>query len=224
MPCNQDLLEFNRNNRTAVKFADKATDDYLLARLGFQQALCSACEVATQAVEKFLKAYLLFRDPSLAGSAEIVRKAVERTARGLGRKKERGHDVEAALDLSIIWQLPCSNDLRMRLNRINSYYDLRYPDSGGPTALGSSEIRDIDEAVFEIWDAFEAVNADYYHACGLMRPIYGHFIHVKNPLAAHFFNVMTSNNQSWENRRYRLEHGIGERLLKWYLKTDASVC
>jgi hypothetical protein len=70
MRTKEDLQEFNGKNGVAVQFAEKAKDDYLLARSGIQEGLFSAFEVATHGLEKLLKAYLLFRDESLAGSAQ----------------------------------------------------------------------------------------------------------------------------------------------------------
>src|SRR5687767_11309493 len=173
MPASVDLLEFTRQNKDAGKFAYKASEDYLLARLGMSDALWSSFEMATQAVEKLLKAYLLFTDSSLSGKAENVRKAIAARARLRGRTQELGHDVAAALELAKENGLPGSPDLEGRILRINAYYERRYPNGGWLGSLSTGEITDVDEAVFEIWDAFKDINADYHYACGILMPVYG---------------------------------------------------
>jgi DNA-binding NarL/FixJ family response regulator len=160
------LQVFLSKNRDAWQFAYKASQDYLLTRLGMKNGMSSSFEMATQAIEKLLKSYLLFTDLTLGGDAEKVRSSVSAKAKGLGRKHEPGHDVEAALDLAIENGMRITAGLRSRVVRINGYYAHRYPRNGYgyPTAgLSTAEISDVDKAVFEIWDAFKAINADYYY-------------------------------------------------------------
>jgi len=171
--------------------------------------------MATQAVEKLLKSYLLFRDRSLGGSEDAVRKAVSDKARAGGRTSEPGHDVQAALALAEPLGLACSADLWTRVGRIDSYYELRYP-GGGPQTLSSTEADDVDEAVFELWDAFEAINPDYYYTGGIMTPIYAHLLDMQNPLGRMYFEFMTAGNQSYVRRQARIENGIKERFARWY--------
>lgn len=209
-----ELVEFNGRNRQAYKFADKALDDYLLARLGIQHFLTSAFEMSTQAVEKLLKSYLLFKDPSLGGSAQKLRKAIKNRSKArfklFGRKEEDGHDVEAALDLAARLGLSCSTDLRTRLARINDYYARRYPDCGGPTTLCGAELEDVDEAVFEIWDSFQAIHPDYYYVCGISKHVYA--LHVNDGDLFNWFRIMSAGNLSYARRKQSIEAGIKERL------------
>jgi hypothetical protein len=204
-----ELQEFNRRNGAAVEFADKALDDYLLARCGIQHFLVSAFEVSTQAVEKLLKSYLLFKDPRFGGSPERLKKALIARSKQLGRKKD-GHDVEVAVDLAAPLGLCCSTDLRRRLARINSYYGRRYPDCGGPTTLCGAELEDVDEAVFEIWDSFKEIHPDYYYRCGISRPVCTWLM--KGADLFHWFKIMSAGNLSYARRKESIEAGIEERL------------
>jgi hypothetical protein len=214
----QDFLVLNRD---AWMFAKKASDDYLLARFGLLNALWSGFEMATQATEKLIKSYLLFADLSLKSSAEEVRRAVSKESKSLGRTYEVGHDVEACLLLASRAGLPVSKDLKDRIKRINEYYALRYPDNGGPTSLSTNEINDVDEAIFEIWDAFEKINEDYFYICGIMTPVYAELSmrrHEGNiPFVKHEFQIISEGNNSYNIRKTKLEEGIYSRLKVWYL-------
>jgi hypothetical protein len=220
MPASQDLQDFLRRHPTAWQFAWKASEDYLLARFGIRRGLWSGFEMATQAIEKLLKSYLLFRDASLGGSEDAVRKAVSAKAKARGRTSELGHDVQSALALAEPLGLACSADLSARVARIDSYYELRYP-GGGPQSLAAAEADDVDEAIFEVWDAFEAINPDYFYTTGIMWPLYAFLMDIEHrgessPLALSYYGFLAEANQSYERRRVRLENGIKERIALWY--------
>jgi hypothetical protein len=214
-----DLQNFLRSNKQAWRFVWKATDDYLLARFGILNALWSSFEMATQATEKLLKGYLLFTDSALCGDADKVRWAVSHKAKELGRRQEFGHDIEACIALASAAGLQCSTDLRARLVRINSYYSQRYPDTDELQLLSTKEVDDVDQAIFEIWDAFKNINRDYYYTCGLSMPVYT--IHAdrrgqRSPISRYLFQTLTLKNKAYEIRRDDLEIGIEKRLTEWY--------
>lgn len=212
------LHDHNRTNRAACRFAEKALDDYLLARLGIQHGLVSSFEVSTTSIEKLVKSYLLFRDPSFCGSPEKLYRALTSRSRLSGRSREHGHDVDIAIRMAADLGLTSSEDLRRRLSRINSYYARRYPDNGGPTSLSSTELQDIDEAVFEIWDFFEQINADYYYVCGISMPVYAFVSGMLTGISylPDNFRIMSSGNLAYARRKQHLEAGARERLLSWY--------
>jgi hypothetical protein len=217
----EELQDFLRQNKAAWQFASKASDDYLLARFGMLNTLWSSFEMATQATEKLLKAYLLFTDRTLFGSAKKVQTAVQTKARSLGRPQESGHNVEACLELAAAAGFVHSVDLKSRLIRINSYYGRRYPDGNGPPWLSAEEVHDLDEAVFEIWDAFQRVNSDYHCVSGLMSPIYAVFLEERahggntNPLAARMYKIMTQENKALELRWTCVRDGTQHCLNAW---------
>ncbi len=213
-----ELMDFNRRNRAASRFAEKALDDYLLARFGIQHGLSSGFEMSTQGIEKLLKSYLLFRDPHLSGSAEKLYKALLSRSKRLGRRTEFGHDVEAALSMAADLGLACSDDLGRRLTRINSYYARRYPDCGGPSSLDSGEVDDVDEAVFEIWDSFHEINQDYYYVCGISTPVYATLSRSLRRISyvPHDFLILSGRNLAYAKRKQFLETGITERFFLWH--------
>jgi hypothetical protein len=225
--ASQDLQNFLRSNKQAWRFAWKATDDYLLARFGMLNGLWSSFEMATQATEKLLKGYLLFTDSALCGDADKVRRAVSHKAKGLGRRQEFGHDIEACIALASAAGLPSSTDLSARLVRIKSYYSQRYPDTAELKSLSAGEVDDVDRAIFEIWDAFKTINGDYYYTCGVSMPVYA--IHVDrhgaqhNPISQHVFQILTFKNKAYEMRQHDLEAGIEKRLAEWYPSKSSSV-
>jgi len=220
MATQKELHDFLRQHRLAWQFAWKALDDYLLARLGLLNVLWSGFEMATQACEKLLKAYILFRDNSISGNAEEVRKAVSRRSKASGRRTELGHDVEACLSLATDAGFPRSAEIESRLARINSYYSLRYPDSGGPSGKSTREILDVDEVIFEAWEAFRNINEDYYFTCGIMEPVYS--LSVRNqgdpidPIVKYRYAAMTNGNRAFEVRKGDIEEGIRSCLRTWY--------
>ena len=222
----EELHGFLRQNKDAWQLASKACDDYLLARLGMLNALWSGFEMATQATEKLLKAYLLLTDKTFSGKAKKAQRAVSDKAKSMGRSQEWGHDVQACLELATGTGLQPSVDLRTRLARINSYYGRRYPDSGGPTSISAAEVHDVDEALFEIWDAFRAVNDDYYHVGGLMSPIYSFWLQHRSQagsvhhLLSNNHNIMVVGNRPLADRRVDLQEGILHRLNVWSPKSS----
>jgi hypothetical protein len=220
MPASKDLHRFLRQHPHAWQYASKASDDYLLARLGIRNALWSGFEMATQAAGKLLKSYLLFCAPSLGGQASSVRTAVSKQAKSLGRHHDLAHDVTAALDLAKDVGLACTPSLRTRLARINDYYLRRYPERGGLDSIGTDELKDVDNAIFEIWDAFKTVNEDYYYTAGLVTPLYTLYL-TEHSRPAHQWirnvvDVMTLGNTAYAARQIDIVTGIKARLALWY--------
>lgn len=113
---------FIEGHGDALRFADTALEDYLLARFGISNLLLSGYELGTQAVEKLLKAFLLFGDPIFGKKEANVLRAICARARELGRKEQLAHDVVAALDVAANGGFSPSPGIRARLLRINAYY------------------------------------------------------------------------------------------------------
>jgi hypothetical protein len=130
-----ELQAFLRAHRNAWPFAAKATNDYLLARIGMPRGLWSAFEVAGQATEKLLKAYILFRN---GGSIADMRSKIASASKARGRKGERLHDIEAAFAVACQYGMRSPDGLQARLARINLYHDQRYR-----TAQSSSTRQDL---------------------------------------------------------------------------------
>jgi hypothetical protein len=60
-----ELIEFNRINREAGEFAVAATDDYAACRCCLLNGLFPGLRLGAEAIEKYLKAFVLYGDPSL---------------------------------------------------------------------------------------------------------------------------------------------------------------
>ncbi|GBO53932.1 hypothetical protein APA_1880 [Pseudanabaena sp. lw0831] len=211
--------EFLRQNIDAMQFAEKASDDYLLARCGLLNNLWSSFEMATQSVEKLLKSYLLFTDSSLQGKAHAVYRAVGKESKDLGRTTEAGHNIEACLSLAEKAGLPLSTVLENQIARINAYYNNRYPNDDSPSLLSTSELDSFDAAIFEIWDAFESIDEDYFYVHGIMAHVYSKLLRDRrssSSLLENSFQIMTSGNNSYNVRKAKFEEGIYRRLEEWY--------
>lgn len=205
-------IEFLRAHSVAAQFAQKAAEDYLLARVGIQDGLWSAFEIASQATEKLLKAYLLFRNPALNGNAKAAMQAIGAKARLRGRRYNVGHDVEAAFELSINLGMPSPPALEKRIAKINAYYDLRYPDLGAPMSLGTDEVNDLDESIFHIWDAFKPLDDDYFYLCGIPQPILISFMHPPQHYIRRRVRALTGANLAYRHRQADIEAGIRNRI------------
>lgn len=210
MQTQKEFQDFLRKNINACRLAEKASEDYLLARLGISNALWSGFEMTTQATEKLLKSYLLFADLSLKGDQDQVRRVVSTES---NRKYERGHDVEACLSLASKNGFSSSADILGRIKRINEYYSERY---NRRLSLGTNELKDVDEVIFEIWDAFEIFNEDYFYRCGIMHPVYSELDHSYHGMISQGvqkkFQIMTDHNSAYNARKLKLEKGILSRL------------
>jgi hypothetical protein len=212
-----DPQPFRRANQTAWRFVAKATDDYLLARFGMFPLLTSAFVLATQAVEKYLKGYLLFQDKKLNGSPENVRRAVTQKAKEMGRNQERGHDIEAAVALATDIGFPCSPVLNERIRRLNQFFAMRYP-YGGPTSYGGMDVHEFDATVFGIWEGFKSIDANYYHEAGPFAPVYSlRFAEYHNQANDHVrshFEILTRQNLTYASRNVQIESGIRDLLVR----------
>lgn len=60
-----ELIEFNRIHVDAVKFMIAATDDYVACRCCLLNGLFPGLRLGAEAVEKYLKAFVLFANPSI---------------------------------------------------------------------------------------------------------------------------------------------------------------
>ena len=92
---------------------------------------------------------------------------------------------------------------------------------GGEVLAGFCGSGRRDEAIFEVWDAFEAINPAYYYTTGIMWPIYAYLTDIEHrgepsPLGIKYFAFMTEENRAYERRRARIENGVKERIERWY--------
>lgn len=60
-----ELVEFNRTHKDAGEFAIAATDDYVACRCCLLNGLFPGLRLGAEAIEKYLKAFVLYGDPSL---------------------------------------------------------------------------------------------------------------------------------------------------------------
>ena len=60
-----ELIEFSRLNTRAIEFLAAATDDYIASRCCLLNGMFPGLRLGAEAVEKFLKGFVLFDNPSL---------------------------------------------------------------------------------------------------------------------------------------------------------------
>jgi HEPN domain-containing protein len=129
----KEVLEFSRKHKTAVPLYSEAADNYVAARCCLLNGLFTGLRLASEAVEKLLKAHILLLNPS-----ENV--------------KSFGHDIPRLAErLSELTGSPVSDSRQTLFARLKKHYDSRYPDNAVPFQTKSTgELREIDELVVEL--------------------------------------------------------------------------
>lgn len=124
---------FARQNKLAMQFLMVATDEYAAARCCLFNGLLSGLVLGAQAVEKYLKAFILFRD-----STKNVRK--------LSHKISSLANQASSLDSSF-----SSSQYAQLITKLEQHYNTRYPDNlDASKHMSSSEIDELDQFVIFI--------------------------------------------------------------------------
>ena len=130
-----ELIEFNRIHRDAAEFVIAATDDYVACRCCLLNGLFPGLRLEAEAVEKYLKAFVLYGDSSLD-----IRKYNHRI-------KELA-SVASTLE-------PSFNALQFShvFDRLETHYRHRYPNVPDfRRDASTAELVAIDEAVLHIYE------------------------------------------------------------------------
>jgi hypothetical protein len=106
-----ELQEFSRQHIKAVEFVMAATEDYAACRCCLLNGLFSGLYLGAEAVEKYLKAFLLFVDPSIDVKKEY--------SHGITKLAAKASSVKPGFDLSRFTKV---------LDRLQMHYNNRYPD------------------------------------------------------------------------------------------------
>lgn len=126
----QQMTHFALDHRTATTLLRVATQDYAAARCLAQNLLVTSLIVGAQAIEKFLKAYLLFVDPS---------RNVRKLSHSLPQLLTEVDGVFPRLSL------PRFSGVVERFDR---HYLTRYPDNANAsTSMTTADIFELDELI-----------------------------------------------------------------------------
>lgn len=128
------LMEFSRSNKAAMLLMDQGTSDYVGCRCCLSNGVFSGLELGAQAVEKHLKAMLLFAKPG-------------NNARSFNHKLPllvSAVQAEGIADLSGHIET---------IKKLQGHYQSRYPDNTGKaTSASTDELQIIDELMHDILD------------------------------------------------------------------------
>jgi hypothetical protein len=128
-----ELIEFNRANREASEFVVAATDDYVACRCCLLNGLFPGLRLGAESIEKYLKAFVLYGDPS--------RKV----------KKHRHRIKDLALLASSLKPQFSAVQFGHVIDRLETHYRHRYPDVRDfKRDASTSELVGIDEIVLNI--------------------------------------------------------------------------
>ena len=178
--------------RHAALLVFSANDDYLLCRVGLTRWITAAFIPGHQAIEKYLKAFIVFADPEVSDASDIRRLIKKRGSgtEGLPASHNLLHLYAWAAELACL-----PNEPPEILKLLNRLYVHRYPDnpvtSGGAS---SSQLAEIDSAVMQLWQWFDAIEPFFFLTHG---PFMWHFAAVSgnaNEFISHFLPVISDQN------------------------------
>jgi len=142
-----ELNEFARRHHRATLFLRAATFDYADARCLILNGLLGGLASGAQAMEKLLKAYLLFQDPS---------KNVKRILHKLPDLLAEVARIYPNLDFS---------PFRETASKFEKHYASRYPDSpNASTSMTGQDIHELDEFVIFLNENLPCPRAVRYRA------------------------------------------------------------
>ena len=128
-----ELIEFNRANSEAVKFITAATDDYAACRCCLLNGLFPGLRLGAEAIEKYLKAFVLYADPSLK---------VKNYLHSIKDLVSVALSLESSFDAARFGQV---------IDRLETHYRHRYPNVPDfKHDASTSELVGIDEMVLQI--------------------------------------------------------------------------
>jgi hypothetical protein len=130
-----EILEFNRANLTAGQFITAATHDYVSCRCCLLNGLFSGLVLGAEAVEKYMKGFILYANPDF----------------DVKQYNHRIRDLVSPLSNSNpSTELNQFGDL---FDRLETYYKTRYPNNpGAATYRSTGELHTIDLFVLHIYD------------------------------------------------------------------------
>lgn len=126
----RQVAAFAKSNQMAMLLLQTATDDYAVARCTLLNGLFPGLVSAAQAVEKYLKAFILFLDST---------KNVRRLSHSL-------KDLAAQV-LTLQPELALSR-YNLLIERLEKHYQTRYPDNpDASTQQSTGELEEIDDLI-----------------------------------------------------------------------------
>jgi hypothetical protein len=132
-----ELIEFSRTNIHAGRFVIAATDDYAACRCCLLNGLFAGLRLGAEAVEKYLKAFVLYADP-------------------LHNVKQYIHKIKDVATVASDLE-PTFNTVQFShvIERLERHYRQRYPDVRDfDRNASTAELVGIDELVLHICDSF----------------------------------------------------------------------
>lgn len=160
-----ELIEFNRDHSTALEFMAVATDDYTACRCCLLHGLFPGLRLGAEAVEKYLKAFILFHDPSVEMKYGHRIKEIAAAAGAIESRIESRFNPVRFSEI---------------FDRLETHYRNRYPDARNFTREASTaELADIDELILYICAClpipevpkFRNVGPFFFVCCAWLPPL-----------------------------------------------------
>jgi len=169
-------------------------DDYLLARVGLQSGLFASFIPAHQAVEKYLKAFLIISSDGRYSDIAALKKALKTRAVPKISGLPEAHNLAALY----AW----AQEVRGRttatpsiLGTMNDRYVGRYPDNerGGPRSASTAMLTQLDALMYEIWSWFEPLNPHLYLTHGISMPTHQAILNPASPFNYQYIILAKGN-------------------------------
>ncbi|MEM5451526.1 HEPN domain-containing protein [Paraburkholderia guartelaensis] len=156
-------FEPHGRDRNASYFFKQSAEDYAAARCCLLNGLFPGFVMAEQAVEKLIKGFILFMDPSFKP------------------KKSKGHDLASLITvLCSYYEHITLAQYERTIELLQSSYDGRYPDSGSASlAHMTSQLHDVDDLYIYLLDQ-SPITGDLRYRIGAWPFLYTAYLGITN--------------------------------------------
>jgi len=156
----EEVLHYRLDNIDALSMISYGIDDYIASRCLLINCLFTGLVLAAQAVEKYLKGYILFFEKDF-------------------RPKKSLHHILTLADELQSYQDFGLSEYKPLFERLERHYETRYPDNPNQsTYMGTEELDEIDSFIIHLNDSLPAPDEIKY-GFGLYRKL---FIGIENNL------------------------------------------
>lgn len=171
-------------------------DDYLLARVGLQSGLFASFIPAHQAVEKYLKAFIILSSAGRYSDIPTLKKALKTRAVPKISGLPEAHNLSALY----AWALEArgyNTATPSILGTLNDRYVGRYPDNerGGLQSASTAMLTQLDALIHEIWDWFEPLNPHLYLTHGIAMPTHLAILNPTSPFNYQYI-ILSKGNEA----------------------------
>lgn len=164
------------------------------------------------AIEKYLKAYVLFQDPVPTRTVTLgdgtnrtyVLENADEYRKYVRKKYPSGidfHTLPTLLDEAETEGLTVTDDMRQTCEKFNRFYKMRYHNNNLDRSSGfsysQSDVESLDQIMLTLHEALESlIQLEYWYMMGIFRPFYSHAVNPERHSKEYYW--LTQNNKALE--------------------------